>query len=382
MPTHASTRCHDVAIVGGGCAGFQLLHALSREPRGEALDILMLDEAEMLSRSWCFWSREPHPLDFLIAKSWDALAFHAPGLDLRLALAPYRYHYIPGHRFFAFFEDEFLPAHRNVTRVRTTVDTLTREPDGFTLTGPGGPWRARQVFSSRVPPASGPERTHLWQHFRGWFVHMKRPVFDDRAVTLMDFALPGSDLRFAYVLPFTPTQALVEVTAFSKDVYATAHYDALLEHYLRRRFPSVPFTVTGLEVGRIPMTDRRFTRAGPAGETLIGTAAGMVKASTGYAFERIHRDSEQLARHAVTGTTPAWPSTTGRFRFYDQLLLGLFAREPATGIRVLAAMFDKVPLPRILRFLDEDTSLREELALILRLPFAPFLGQLARGVGT
>ncbi|MBN8469204.1 hypothetical protein JYJ95_22090 [Corallococcus exiguus] len=374
-----TTRCHDIAIVGGGCAGFQLLHALSREPGGDALDIVLLDEAEALSRSWCFWSREPHPLDFLIAKSWDAMAFHAPGVDLRLRLAPYRYHYIPGHRFFAFFEDAFLPAHRNVTRVRTTVEAITRESDGFTLTGPEGPWRARQVFSSRVPPASGLERTHLWQHFRGWFLRMKRPVFDDGAVTLMDFALPGTDLRFAYVLPLTPTQALVEVTAVSRGVYATAQYEALLEHYVRRRFPSVPFTITGLEEGRIPMTDRRFTRTGPAGETLIGTAAGMVKASTGYAFERIRRDSEQLARHAVAGTAPAWPATTGRFRFYDQLLLGLLDRQPAAGARVFAALFDKVPLPRALRFLDEDTSLREELALITRLPCAPFLRQLVQG---
>ncbi|RYZ39435.1 MAG: hypothetical protein EOO71_20135 [Myxococcaceae bacterium] len=369
--------CYDIAIVGGGCASFQLLHALSRQPGGQELRVLLLAPEETLSRSWCFWSRKPHPLQHLVAKTWDALAFRAPGVNAHAEIAPYRYHYVPGERFFRYFEDTFLPEQPHVTRVRTTVDAITRESRGFTLTGSGQTWHARQVFSSRMPPAQ-PARTHLWQHFQGGFLRAERPIFDDSVATLMDFSLPGHDLRFVYVLPFTPTEALVEVTAFSHDTYEPGRYDALLEGYLQDHFPSVGFTVTDREAGRIPMTDRRFSRHGPAGETLIGTAAGMVKATTGYAFQRITRDSVQLARHAVTGTPLEWPATTGRFRFYDQLLLGIFAHNPEAGARVLARMFDAVPLPRILRFLDEDSGPMEELSLILRLPHAPFLEQLVR----
>jgi lycopene beta-cyclase len=372
-------RPHDIAIVGGGCAGLQLLHALASEPGGSRMDVLLLDEGLPTPRTWCFWTREPPPFEPLLLKSWDALSLHAPGLDLHRALPPYRYHCLPGEHFFTYFEKTFLPAHSNITRVRTSVDTVRRRRDGFVLRSPQGTWRARQVFSSRMPPESHPARTHLWQHFRGWFVRMSRPVFDDRTVTLMDFSLPGPDLCFAYVLPFTPTDALVEVTAFSPAVYPAARYDALLLRYLQRRFPEVTVSITGHEQGRIPMTDRRFSRRGPSGEILIGTAAGMVKASTGYAFERIHRDSLQLARHAIAGTPPDWPASTGRFHFYDGLLLGILARDPEAGVRVLTRMFERVPLPRVLGFLDEDTALAEELALILRLPFAPFLRQLARG---
>ncbi|MCY1043820.1 hypothetical protein OV208_21045 [Corallococcus sp. bb12-1] len=84
--------CYDIAIVGGGCASFQLLHALSRQPGGQTLGVLLLVPEETLSRSWCFWSREPHPLRHLFAKSrlgWAGVLLLGCFLPLLLACSLY-----------------------------------------------------------------------------------------------------------------------------------------------------------------------------------------------------------------------------------------------------------------------------------------------------
>ena len=374
---------YDCAIVGGGCAGFQLLHQLAQQPNWPTQRVLLLTDDKPLQRSWCFWSRDPQPpLHHLIEKSWSAVTFRGAGFSRTESIAPYQYHYLSGDHFFAYFNGQFLPEHRNITRIHTTVDSITRSGDDFLLTGGGQTWRARQVFSSQVPPIPPETKFWLWQHFGGWFVKTDRPVFDERTATLMDFSIPQQGaVQFGYVLPFSATEALIEVTAFSPATYTEQHYADLLTNYMNEHFPGLTFTVTATEHGQIPMTDFPFSRYGPVGEILIGTAAGMVKATTGYAFRRIALDSAQLAGGTVytsENKPVGWPATTGRFRFYDRLLLGIVAEQPETGANVFSMLFKYGSFPAILRFLDEESSLPDELKLISRLPYTPFLTQLVR----
>ncbi len=42
-----------------------------------------------------------------------------------------------------------------------------------------------------------------------------------------------NECRFMYVLPFSPTQALVEFTLFSQKLLDTSEYDSQLDDYLR-----------------------------------------------------------------------------------------------------------------------------------------------------
>lgn len=375
---------YDYAIVGGGCAGFQLLYQLAQQPDWPTQRVLLLTDDKPLQRSWCFWSRDPKPpLHQLIEKSWASVTFRGAGFSRTESIAPYQYHYLSGDAFFRYFNGQFLPEHRNVTRVHTTVNSITRSGDDFGLSGNGQHWRARQVFSSQMPPIPSETKFKLWQHFGGWFVKTDRPVFDAQTATLMDFSIPQQGaVQFGYVLPFSATDALIEIAAFSVKGYTEQHYADLLTNYMSDNFPGVLYTVETTEHGQIPMTDFAFSRYGPAGETLIGTAAGMVKATTGYAFRRIALDSVQLAgsmaMHVSEKKPTGWPATTGRFRFYDRLLLGIVAEQPETGAKVFSMLFKHGSFPAILRFLDEESSLTDEIKLISRLPYTPFLTQLVR----
>ena len=195
----------------------------------------------------------------------------------------------------------------------------------------------------------------------------------------MDFSMPQhDDTRFIYVLPFSDSEALIEMTVFSPDTYPDATYEDALRTYMNAHHENIKFTIENTEKGAIPMTDALFSRLGNAGEVLLGTAAGMVKPSTGYAFKRITRDSRQLSEDLNAHRKPRWATSKGRFRFYDRLLLGILTDEPLKGSVIFEQLFKKMPMTTIFRFLDEETNLWEEIKLFSKLPFAPFLKQIYR----
>ncbi|MBO0936110.1 hypothetical protein J2I47_06085 [Fibrella sp. HMF5335] len=371
---------YDIAVVGAGCAGYQLLYQLAQQPAWSSWRVLLLSDGVPLQRSWCFWGTDDHPLQHLVTKSWTDIEFQSPDFGQTQPIAPYTYHYIAGEAFFRYFEKTFLPANPNIQVVQAEVRELTQANRQFTLVTEDATFWAKQVFSSRHQTPVRPGRWNLSQHFRGWFVRTETPVFREHVATLMDFRVPQQDaVQFAYVLPFSDNEALIEITAFSRAMaYTTVRYDDMLADYISRRYPGVMFSVESTEQGQIPMTDYPFTRFGPAGEMLLGTAAGMVKATTGYAFRRIGHDCTQLA-NAYGNTQPAdWPITTGRFRFYDRLLLGILTEQPGMGLNVFSRLYRYTSFRQILQFLDEESSLLAEVSMISRLPYVPFLSQLVK----
>ncbi|MDZ7878944.1 MAG: lycopene cyclase family protein [Saprospiraceae bacterium] len=369
----------DIAVVGSGCAGFQLLHELSLQPDWKHQKVALFSDEQALQRSWCFWAKGEQALQHLITKSWQNVTFKSANFSKTENIAPYKYHYIAGETFFNFFKSDFMPKQSNVEVISMAVQHINKNDTGFYVMGKEGKSKAQHVFSSLLANNNGKARFHLWQHFQGWFVKTDTPTFDDSSVVLMDFSIPQSnDVRFVYILPFSPYEALVEMTVFSAAVYADATYQDVLTSYMNDNYPAATFTIEATEKGQIPMTDAPFSRLGTAGEVLIGSAAGMIKASTGYAFKRIGRDCAQLAANFKAKKGFEWLTSKRRFKFYDRLLLGILTEEPTKGSVIFSRLFQKMPIQTVLRFLDEETNLWEELKIFAQLPYLPFLNQIAR----
>ncbi len=72
------------------------------------------------------------------------------------------------------------------------------------------------------------------------------------------------------------------------------------------------------------------------------------------------------------------PPLRARHRALDALLLEVIRDEPRAALRVFERLFARNTPARILAFLDEATTTRDELALILTLPPGPFLRALGR----
>ena len=75
----------------------------------------------------------------------------------------------------------------------------------------------------------------LQQHFVGWFVQTKEPVFTAEKPTFMDFSVAQKgNTRFMYVLPTSATEALVEYTLFSANLLPKAEYETAIKDYLQQ----------------------------------------------------------------------------------------------------------------------------------------------------
>ncbi|WP_215452676.1 lycopene cyclase family protein [Streptomyces sp. ATCC 21386] len=376
----------DVAIVGAGAAGLSLAHRLSRRAPGEPrLSVILLDAPpgplRPPSRTWCFWEKGPGPYDEALGAVWRRLRTRTPeGRILQHDIAPLAYKMLRSDDFEDLVTRE-LARGDEVRRLEAALETVDGIPGGAEIrarSGRGTPLsvRVRWVFDSRPLGSLPPARTTLLQHFRGWFVRTPRPVFDAETVEFMDFRVPQppGGLAFGYVLPTDSRRALVEYTEFSRAVLPRDAYDSALRRYSEDVLGLRGFEVVATESGVIPMTDARYNRRAGPSVFRIGTAGGATRPSTGYTFSAIQRQTRAIAAALRAGRNPVPPPAhTARSRAMDAVLLRALDSGRVDGAAFFTGLFSRVPAERLLRFLDGETRLHEDLALGLRTPVLPML---------
>ncbi|MDF1521354.1 MAG: lycopene cyclase family protein [Trueperaceae bacterium] len=362
-------EAYDLIVAGAGLAGFAALRALERHGLGD-LRVLLVDAAPRRGddRTWCFWERAPGPFEDLVAHRWDALDLFAHGgVAQRLAVAPYAYKMIRGGDFFDAME-AWTAARPQLERRVGRVANVRSEGDRAVVEVDGERLEATWALDATGVPHDVPAGYHrLLQHFLGWEVATDEPTFDPGVATFMDFRVPQEGgTCFVYVLPTEPHRALVEYTVFGPEVWPEEAYAERLRTYLCEVRGLGGYRIERTELGVIPMTDRPFPASrGPRVRT-IGTAGGRTKASTGYTFTRAVRHAEALARGwAATGAPPALPAGRGRHGWMDAVLLRGLATGRQDGASFFARLFERNPAPRVLAFLDEDTTLPQEAVLML-----------------
>ena len=371
---------YDYVLAGGGAAGLALAYHLIQSPLGErSMLIVDPDAKERNDRTWCFWTAHPTPFDRIVYRRWDRLLFASDRLERRFELAPYQYQMIRGIDYYRLIR-QALAGRPNVTLLRARVERIEDGAAEARVIADGRTYGATWVFDSRFAasgfqPASGRYR-HVWQSFRGWLVEAAAPAFDPGVVTLFDLRTPQRGaMRFFYVLPLSERQALIEHTLFSPQLPAEEEYEQALSSYVERVLGVASYRIVEREAGLIPMTDRPFPRR--AGQRVMntGTRGGRVKATTGYAFLRIQRDSAaivaSLLRHGHPFAVPASPA---RYRVFDALMLEILCRQGGDCHEIYSALFAANPIRRVFRFLDEEGSWWENLRLVATLPPGPFVG--------
>ena len=283
--------------------------------------------------------------------------------------------------------DARLAASPLVNRVTATVDVVRNVADGVHVlaTAPDGRrlnLGARWAYDSRPLRRLPPARTTLLQHFRGWFVRTgaRHRPFDADVACLMDFRTPqpAHGLSFGYLLPLGPDRALVEYTEFSAAPLSTKAYEAALHHYTGSVLGLGPLDVYATEQGVIPMTDARFPRKIGDRVFRIGTAGGATRPATGYTFAAVQRQSRGIAAAYRSGAVPEPPPPHSvRSRAMDAVMLRALDSGRVDGADFFAGLFGRVPMERLLRFLDGRTSVREDLTIGFRTPVLPMLRSVA-----
>jgi lycopene beta-cyclase len=193
----------------------------------------------------------------------------------------------------------------------------------------------------------------------------------------MDFDVDQTrGLRFGYVLPVSPCEALVE-NVYLADVPVTeAEHRAELESYLESRFglESGDYEILGDERGCIPMTDHVFNQRPVPRVSVIGTLGGATRPSTGYTFLRIQRSSDETALRLLGDSPEDGRTHTSRSSMLDRVFLRFLADHPERAPLVFARMFARVPADSLVRFLSDRSGPIDIARLILALPKRWFLG--------
>ncbi|MEU0008689.1 lycopene cyclase family protein [Streptomyces sp. NPDC006314] len=376
----------DVAVVGAGAAGLSLAHRLSGHLPGTRTPSVVLVDAppgplRPPSRTWCFWEGGRNRFEAAVTATWRTLRVRPPtGAAVTGDISPLRYKMIRSDD----FEDlvaQDLARSPNVRRLVATVETVEDIRGGArivlrTADGRSRLLYARWVFDSRPPGSLPAARTTLLQHFHGWFVRTARPAFDPGTAELMDFRTPQphDGLSFGYVLPTGRHEALVEYTEFSPRVLTAHGYEAAVRHYAEDVLRLGDSEVIATETGVIPMTDGPMPRQVGQSVFRIGAAGGATRPSTGYTFAGLQRQTRAVAAALRRGQHPAPPPAhSARSRAMDAVLLRALASGRVDGPALFSRMFERVPMNRVLRFLDGGTHLVEDLSIGFHTPIGPML---------
>ena len=215
----------------------------------------------------------------------------------------------------------------------------------------------------------------------GWFIKTETPVFDDDTATFMDFTVPqNGNTRFMYVLPFSETEALVEYTLFSESLLPKQEYEEAISGYLKN-LGITSYTIAAIEKGSIPMTAHNFYKKNGRNLIYMGTAGGFTKASTGYTFRSTQK---KIALLVEALKEPDFDFrklySKNRFLWYDAILLEVLHKQNELGSALFTTLFSRNEVSSIFKFLDEETTLWEELKIINSLPKLPFLKALLRTI--
>lgn len=369
---------YDFIFLGAGCASLSIVMRMIKSRKFAGTRILLIDKEPKIKndRTWCFWEKQHGFFEDIVYNKWDHLSFFGDGGYSNITrISPYQYKMIRGIDFYNYCFSE-IAKHANIDILFGEAVMINDDHKRIIeLNGDILPVNDSIIFNSFIKNSVGkPNEISLLQHFKGWMIETTSPSFDPAIATFMDFRVDQKKgTTFAYVLPVSGTRALVEYTLFSENILADREYENELSNYIKDILCISGYTIVEKEFGVIPMTTRK-TSFYEKGIYNIGTVGGQTKASTGYTFQFIQKQSELILDYLIRGR-PLFqiPVTSKRFIFYDKVLLDVLQNKRAGGREVFTTLLKKNSFLQVLNFLDNESSLAEELKIIASLPTLPFL---------
>lgn len=255
----------------------------------------------------------------------------------------------------------------------TSVSNINK---GVEVVTENGTYSAEYAFNSIIFNKEAINTPNsLLQHFKGIEIETSENSFNPNEATFMDFSISQHNgTSFMYMLPISKTKALIEYTLFTKNILDIGEYDKVLRDYIQNKLGIHKYTTTHTEFGIIPMTDYIFKKYD--GNIInLGTAAGCVKPSTGFAFNFIQKHTKQIVALLAQEKKPYSKRTFNdkKFHLYDAVLLEVLAQNKMSGSDVFENIFKKNSPLLVLKFLDNRTNILEDLKIMSSVPMKIFL---------
>ena len=353
-------KIRSVGIRGAGLSGLCVARELlALDPK---LRVTLFDTRPRLphpTRTFCFFHTNRSDSFSVPTVSWPSVVFRGGTFERRIDVSRAPYTMIRGDDFFSgtlqALESQGIECVWGCQTVELGPNAISA--DGHTRT-----------FDVVIDAAFNPHTadTILWQSFAGVWVTTERGVFDPSAATLMDLgpSTPEAPVSFLYILPTSEHTALLEHTTFSpSSLPREYHLERCLSWLHNQNAGDVQSGAS--EYGAIPMgLQNKFD----TGTWSVGTAAGLVRPATGYAFARTQEHARKVATCILSGDSlptrpyPLW--LTGA----DTLFLYALRNAPEKGRELMERLLSHTRPDALISFLSGDIRLLTALSVWLSVP--------------
>jgi lycopene beta-cyclase len=367
----------DYIFTGAGLSALMTVYKMAQSGKFKDKSILLLDEnpKKTNDRTWCFWAKDESIWEKSISKKWDTALFANENFKRTLDLKPYKYNMVRGLDFYTQVFD-LISKQENITFINQKVTEIEESENIILIQTDSESFSCSKLFNSIYNKQKAENQTKypvLQQHFIGWFIKSEQQVFNPAQATFMDFSVEQKgNTRFMYVLPTSKTEALLEYTLFSHNHLTKEEYENEIKKYIQN-LGITNYEIIEKEQGSIPMTCYPFWKLNTKNVINIGTSGGWTKASTGYTFKNSDKKSTELVSFLQRETDFTKFHKKNKFWLYDLLLLDILDRKNELGSSIFSSMFQKGNPNLIFKFLDEETSLQEDIQVILKCPKMLFI---------
>lgn len=377
---------YDYIFCGRGAASSLVLMQMHQTGLLKHARVLLIDKSltPNSDKTFCFWdakdSAMQQDLHHIISHAWNRVSL--PN-NSSASLAPLQYNHIFGKD--VQIAVDAISTQYSWHSVVGSVGSIERAEKHFQVHANGEIFLGKHVFDSRPPRFAEPvaNQTHILQSFVGWKIKTKNTFDPAMGFRMMDFNVPqDGHTQFVYILPYSEDSMLVELTRFGSEHIQTTDAAKTLDAYILRELGE--YTKEDEEHGCIPMCNSAIAHESEIGVVQLGARNYSIKPSTGYAFKTMYAQALQIVASLKSGENPSVHNRTyqnvhsNRFSFYDSLLLQILHKKPKAGKDIFLALFHANTPTSILNFLDEKTTIKDEIKIFSTLPLLPFLQALCK----
>ena len=343
-------------IIGGGCAGLSLAYELEihKKLENKTLSIIEPRTEYKRDKTWSFWKIVPHNFEDCVKKSWENFSINLTSKTKHVECNNFPYQTIDSGLFYEKINNK-LKENKNISFFKSITDI-----------------NLNNSFIFNSVPSLNADKNNLWQHFCGVEIETKNNFFDESIFNLMDFYCEQrNDVHFFYTLPFEKNRALVETTWLSKmNDNSLKDYDIQIKNYIEKHLNLKNYKINYKEEGVIPLFYPSNIRE--KNKINIGTAGGMTRLSTGYAFLNIQEHSKYIRENIDNIANTKTFEIGKKYQFLDKTFLKVLEKYPEKMPSIFFKMFNGSP-NTVIKFLSNKSNILEDISIILKMPKFTFI---------
>lgn len=360
---------YDYVFIGMGASnGLMLLELIKRGYHtSKRIAVFEKDQKNSNDKTYCFWATP----DASIVKDLSSIIsyqyhFVQTNTTKVQSIQDQPYYCIRSINFYNLLQAT-ITSH-SIDVFEAQVDGVTAHLDHIDIAFDRKVIKGSIVFDSR-PPSFTPEadnKSYLLQTFFGYHIRLKEAVLNTDTFQMMNFDVDQSKYtQFVYNLPYAPDECLVELTRFGVDTIDVNYAKNILDEKMTAQFGE--YEIIAEEQGCIPMTVLKHPVSGDSRIINMGARANLIKPTSGYGFKKMYDFAASFENPSTTQLSKT------RFSFYDHLLLIILIRYPQLGKKIFTALFQKNSITAIFSFLEEKSTVSDEIKIFASLPIFPFL---------